>query len=97
MKNGLNCLKEAISKDMQSKLPLQRKTQRENLSEVIATILHLKTVNTSEIAAGLPRQAERMDMRYQWLLRLLDNQHIEPQKVMAPYGKELLKRIFLYS
>ena len=49
MKDGLDYLKQAISQDMQGKLPFQRKTQRNNLSEAIATILHLRTVNSSEI------------------------------------------------
>ncbi len=93
MKDGLDCLKQAISRDMQAKLPFQRKTQRNNLSEAIATILHLRTVNTSEIAAGLPRKAERMDMRYQWLLRLLDNPHIHQQAIMAAYGTEILNKL----
>lgn len=90
MRDGLSDLKQSISEDMHSKLPWQRKTQRENLSEVIATLLHLRTVNTSEIAAGLPRKAERMDMRYQWLLRVLKNPHIDQHEIMAAYGKEVL-------
>jgi hypothetical protein len=44
MKIGLAGIKEAIAADM---------VKWENLSEAIATILHLQTVNTSEIAAGL--------------------------------------------
>jgi hypothetical protein len=93
MKIGLAGIKEAVAADMLKKLPGQRQTQRENLSEAIATILHLQTVNTSEIAAGLPRKAKRMDMRYQWLLRLLDNHHIIPWQVMRPYAQEILVKL----
>lgn len=93
MAGGLEGLKQAILRDMEAKLPKQRKTQRNNLSEAIATILHLQTVNTSVIAAGLPRRAERMDMRYQWLLRLLDNDHIAPSEIMKPYALEILSQI----
>jgi hypothetical protein len=93
MRRGLEGIKEGIAADMLKKLPYQRKTQRENLSEAIATILHVQTVNTSEIAAGLPRKAERMDMRYQWLLRLLDNPHIIPEEVMVPYAQEILVKL----
>jgi hypothetical protein len=93
MMGGLEGLKQAISKDMHAKLPKQRKTQRVNLSEAIATVLHLQTVNTSVIAAGLPRQAERIDMRCQWLLRLLGNPHIIPFEVMKPYACEVLQQL----
>jgi hypothetical protein len=95
MTQGLEGLKQKIAEDMQRKLPGQRKTQRVNLSEAIATILNCRTVNTSEIAAALPRQAERMDMRYQWLLRLLDNDHIVPMEVMKPYACEILEKLML--
>jgi hypothetical protein len=95
MKEGLERLRQNILEDMRDKLPWQRKTQSNNLSEAIATILHLRTVNTSEIAAALPRKAERMDMRYQWLLRLLDNPHIDPQTIMSAYGKEILSKLLI--
>ena len=45
-----------------------------------------------ELAAAVPRAAERLDMRYQWISRLLGNAHIDVQAVMAPYAREVLAR-----
>jgi hypothetical protein len=32
-------------------------------------------------------------MRYQWVSRLLGNERIEVEAVMAPYGREILARL----
>src|SRR3954466_10127848 len=45
-----------------------------------------------ELAAAVPRAAERLDMRYQWISRLLGNAHIDVEAVMAPYAREVLAR-----
>ena len=46
-----------------------------------------------DLAASLPRAAERPDMRYQWISRLLGNERVEVDAVMAPYARELLARL----
>src|SRR5215203_4511700 len=58
----------------------------------------------TDLAARLPSQnkkqreglallvATRLDMRYQWISRLLGNAHIDVQAVMAPYAREVLAR-----
>jgi hypothetical protein len=43
-----------------------------------------------DLAAGLPRDAERLDMRYQWIERVLKNPLIDPDAVMAPFAREVL-------
>src|SRR4051812_49102137 len=45
-----------------------------------------------ELAAAVPRAAERLDMRYQWISRLLGNARIDVEAVMAPYAREVLAR-----
>src|ERR1051325_2911943 len=45
-----------------------------------------------ELAAALPRAAERLDMRYQWISRLLANPLIDTGEVMAPFAREVLAR-----
>src|SRR3982751_5456249 len=45
-----------------------------------------------ELAAAVLRAAERLDMRYQWISRLLGNAHIDVEAVMAPYAREVLAR-----
>src|SRR5215210_4467428 len=42
--------------------------------------------------AALPRAAERLDMRYQWISRLLGNPLIDTDAVMAPFAREVLAR-----
>lgn len=91
--SGIKHLAATISKDMGERLPKQRKTQRENLSLMVATMLEIRSANTNDLAAALPRSAERFDMRYQWLSRVLGNPHIHIQEVMMGYSKELLERL----
>ena len=73
-------------------LPGQRKTQRDNLALLVATMLDVRSANLMDLAAALPREADRTDMRYQWIARVLGNQLIEPDAVMEPFGREVLAR-----
>ncbi|CAK0776914.1 DDE_Tnp_1 domain-containing protein [Azospirillaceae bacterium] len=82
----------SISAEFQRLLPKQRKTQRENLSLLVATMLLVRSANLMALAAGLPRAVERIDMRYQWIARVLSNPLIEPDVVMAPFIREILSR-----
>jgi hypothetical protein len=43
-----------------------------------------------ELAAGLPREADRTDMRYQWITRLLGNPLSD--EIMEPFSREVLER-----
>jgi hypothetical protein len=49
---------------MQERLPWQRKTQRENLALLIATMLSERSANLMSLAAALLRPSDRIDMRY---------------------------------
>ena len=53
-------------------------------------MLDVRSANLMDLAAGLPRDAERIDMRYQWIERVLRNPLIEPDAVMAPFAREVL-------
>ena len=78
---------------MLGRLPGQNKKQREGLSLLMTTMLDVRSANLMDLAASLPRAAERLDMRYQWISRLLGNDLIEVDAVMAPYGRDVLARI----
>jgi hypothetical protein len=54
----------AIGAEFLARLPWQNKKQREGLALLIATALQVRSVNLNELAAALPRKAERLDMRY---------------------------------
>lgn len=88
--DGLQVLAEGISQELRRLLPGQRKTQRVNLALLVATMLDVRSANLMDLAAGLPRDADRIDMRYQWIERVLKNPLIDPDAVMAPFAREVL-------
>jgi hypothetical protein len=93
MVNGIIGLTESIAREFKRLLPDQRKTQRHNLSLLVATMLDVRSANLMDLAAGLPRAAERIDMRSQWISRVLMNPLIDPDRVMAPFAREVLSRL----
>src|SRR4051794_39527846 len=56
-------------------------------------MLQVRSANLMDVAACLPRPAERLDGRYQWIKRFLANTHVVSEVVMAPYGREVLTRL----
>ena len=93
MAGGIATIAAAIGEDMRGRLPARNKKQREGLALLAATMLDVRSANLMDLAAALPRAAERLDMRYQWLSRLLGNELIDVDAVMAPYGREILARL----
>ena len=93
MVGGVATIAAAIAEDMRTRWPGQHKKQREGLALLTATMLEVRSVNLMDLAASLPRAAERLDMRYQWISRLLGNALIEVDAVMAPYAREILTRL----
>src|SRR4029079_5843574 len=89
---GIETVAAAIGADLAARLPGQNKKQREGLALLVATALDVRDVNQMELAAALPRAAERLDMRYQWISRLLANPLIDIDEVMAPFAREVLAR-----
>jgi hypothetical protein len=89
---GILTVAMAIGAELLARLPWQNKKQREGLALLIATALQVRSVNLNELAAALPREAERLDMRYQWISRVLGNELIDVSQVMAPFAAEVLAR-----
>src|SRR5436853_7791143 len=90
---GIEQLAEIVATDLEQRLPGQRKTQRGKLALLVATMLEVRSANLMDLAACLPRPAERLDTRYQWIKRLLANARVVSDAVMAPYGREVLTRL----
>jgi hypothetical protein len=88
--SGINAIALGLVDEFKRVLPHQRKTQRENLALLVATMLDVRSANLMDLAAGLPRKADRDDMRYQWISRVLANKHIDPDEVMAGFAKDVL-------
>jgi hypothetical protein len=89
---GIEHAAQGIGAVMQERLPRQRKTQRENLALLIATMLSERSANLMSLAAALPRPSDRIDMRYQWIVRVLANPLIACDAVMLPFAREVLGR-----
>ena len=81
-----------IIEELLRRPPRQRKTQRENIALLVATMLHVRSANLMDLAAGLHRVAERIDMRYQWISRVLSNALIVVDEVMKPFAQEVVAR-----
>jgi DDE family transposase len=91
--SGIAVWAEGIKAELEARLPGQRKTQRDKLSVLVATMLHVRTANLVELASGLPRGSDRWDMGYQWISRFLANDLVSCDAVMEPFARELLARL----
>ena len=88
--NGIAVWAEGIKAELAQRLPRQRKTQRDKLAVLVASMLHVRSANLVEMAAGLPRASDRWDMGYQWISRFLANGLVYCDDVMAPFACEIL-------
>jgi hypothetical protein len=93
MSTGTQRLAASIIADLEARLPEQRKTQREAVGTLVATMLQVRSPNTVDLSSGLPRATERLDMRLQWVSRVLSNAHIIPHEVMSPFAREALEKV----
>lgn len=93
--SGIKRIADGLIEEFKRVLPWQRKTQRDNLALLTATMLDVRSANLMDLAAALPRQADRVDMRYQWIARVLGNGLIDPDAVMQPFAREVLDRAAL--
>ena len=91
--NGIAVWAEGIRAELAKRLPRQRKTQRNKLAVLVATMLHVRSANLVELAAGLPRESDRWDMGYQWISRFLANDLVCCDTVMEPFAGEILARL----
>ncbi len=91
--SGIEIVAGGIEVELQRRLPGQRKTQRGKLALLVATMLSERSANLMDLAAALPRPAERVDMRYQWISRLLSNSLVDVDAVMAPHAREVLAHL----
>jgi hypothetical protein len=92
MMNGIKEIAESLGSELKRRLPKQRKTQRTKLALLVSTMLDVRSANLMDLAAGLPLEADRTDMRYQWITRLLGNPLVISDEVMEPFAREVLER-----
>ncbi len=90
--NGIKSIADSINSELKRRLPNQRKTQRTKLALLVSTMLDVRSANLMDLAAALPREADRTDMRYQWITRLLGNPLVISDEIMEPFSREVLER-----
>src|SRR4051794_1641282 len=88
--SGIARLAVGIEAELGRRLPRQRKTQRRKLALLVATMLSERSASLMDLAAALPRPAERTDMRYQWIARLLADPRLDGDAVMRPFAGEAI-------
>jgi hypothetical protein len=91
--NGIVVWAEGIKAELAKRLPRQRKTQQNKLAVLVAAMLHVRSANLVELAAGLPRESDRWDMGYQWISRFLANDLVCCDTVMEPFAREILAQL----
>jgi hypothetical protein len=91
--NGIAVWADGFKAELAKRLPRQRKTQRDKLAVLVATMLHVRSANLVELAAGLPRESARWDMGYQWISRFLANGLVCCDEIMEPFAREILARL----
>lgn len=84
----INHLAEEVSGGLRSVLPDLNKSPLGKLSLCVAGVLEVQTCNTMDIAAVLPLETDRIDMRYQWLSRFLGTHTVDNDEVMIPFIRQ---------
>jgi hypothetical protein len=94
MAGGIEAVAASVSVDLVCGVCRDRiKKQREELSLLVATMLDAaRAANLMDLSASLPRESERIDMRYQWISRLLGNALIDTDLVMVPFASDVMQR-----
>src|SRR3954471_8269172 len=88
--SGIARLAVGIEAELGRRLPRQRKTQRRKLALLVATMLSERSASLMDLAAAPPRPAERTDMRYQGIARLLADPRLDGDAVMRPFAEEAI-------
>jgi hypothetical protein len=57
--DGIKEIAGSFGEELKRRLPKQRKTQRTKLALLVATMLDVRSANLMDLAAGLPREADR--------------------------------------
>jgi hypothetical protein len=91
--SGFKEMVHTIAKDLETRLPGQRATQRRKLSELVAGMLVCQTPNLMELSNVLDRPTESAEARYNYVERFLKNPLVDTEVVMGAYAEDLLARL----
>lgn len=84
-------LAQAIRAGLKEAQPELGKTLLRKLPLAVAAMLEAQTANTRAVANLLPLESARLDMREQWLRRLLAHERLKSETVLAPWARQVLR------
>lgn len=91
--DGLSRLLNSVEDDFKRRLPGYHKSRCAGIVMLVALMLRVRSVNLMELAAALPRKIGSKDHRYQYIVRILANEHIDCDAVMKSYAQEIFSRL----
>ncbi len=91
LKGSIAHVAEIIEQDIADRNTNLSKPQRAGLADLVASILTIRNINTSELASVLPREVKSDEERFRFIYRWLSNKKIEPNEVMFGFIPELLE------
>ena len=83
-------LAETIRAGIREALPGLGKVLLKKLPLAVAAMMEARTANTRMVANLLPLESERLDMREQWLRRLLSHERLESGRILAAWARQAL-------
>lgn len=86
---GISHMAGVIEDDLMGRDTGLQKPHIKGLSDLAASMLACRSVNTSELLAVLPRSTKDADSRFRYINRWLQNEMIEPKRVMRGFIPEI--------
>lgn len=90
---GVSHIAQAIESDLKRRETCLQKPHIGGLSDLAASALTCRSVNSSEWISILPRTTGDAKSKERYISRLLSNELIEPLKVMKGYVPEVLEKL----
>ena len=81
-----------IEKDLRER-DIRLRTQKiEALADITASVLEVRSVNTTELANVLPRDCKKPESSYRYINRFLKSKLVRPKNILKSYVKQLLEK-----
>ncbi|GAB4187750.1 MAG: hypothetical protein Tsb0015_06840 [Simkaniaceae bacterium] len=82
-----------IEEDLEQRDMGLEKPHIKGLADIAASILAVRSVNTSEIASVLPREVKSDEERYRYIHRFLSNHRIDPIRAMQGFVPDMMEAL----
>lgn len=86
----MSAVRQQIWDDLAQRLPHQRKTQRDKLALLFATMLEVRSGQVMQLTHGLPLETTASQSRFQWTKRFLRNDLVKVDEVMEAVSRAAL-------